>query len=277
MKILFATFFCFALCACTDNAADSSPPPSLSSSPLRVVSLDVCADQYVLKFVPPERILALSPDAAKPFSYMAKSAEGIPTVRSSAEDVMMLKPDLIVRSYGGGPNAERFFAQADIPVITLGWAATLSDIQTNVKDTAAALGAPDHGEQVAAEMQARIAALAVKSPPPKAMYMTPTGATSGSGTLIDELMQTAGLSNYDMRTGWQSLPLERLAHEAPDLIVTAFFDSSANNLNGWSSSRHPVAENLMNSRPIVDLPGAWTSCNGWFTLDAVEAMAKGAQ
>lgn len=277
MKMLFAILSCLAVCACADIVADSAHNiPAATDTPTRVVSLDVCADQYVLKFVPRANILAVSPDAGKSFSYMASAADGIRTIRPSAEDVMMLKPDLVVRSYGGGPNAEAFFARANIPVVTLGWAASLSDIITNVETTAAALGATDKGVRVAAEMEARLSAIKARSPSPTAFYITPSGATSGSGTLIADMMQAAGLSNYETRTGWQSLPLERLAHETPELMVTAFFDSDVNNLNGWSSSRHPIATDLMENRPHVNLPGAWTSCNGWFTLDAVEAMAKGA-
>ena len=52
-----------------------------ADAPRRIVSLDYCADQYVLKFADREDILALSPDAGKRFSYMRAAAEGIPTVR----------------------------------------------------------------------------------------------------------------------------------------------------------------------------------------------------
>ncbi|MCA8893462.1 MAG: ABC transporter substrate-binding protein, partial [Hyphomonas sp.] len=70
------------------------------------VSLDYCADQYVLKLADREQILAISPDGDKEFSYMHEAAEDVPTVRPVAEDVLVLKPDLVVRAYGGGPNAE---------------------------------------------------------------------------------------------------------------------------------------------------------------------------
>ena len=88
----------------------------------RIVSLDYCADQYVLKLADREQILAISPDAVKDFSYMQDAAVGVPTVRPVAEDVLILKPDLIVRTYGGGPNAAAFFKRAGVPVLQVGWA-----------------------------------------------------------------------------------------------------------------------------------------------------------
>ena len=51
--------------------------------PQRIVSLDYCADQYVLKLADEEQILAISPDAVKDFSYMREAAAGVPTVPGS--------------------------------------------------------------------------------------------------------------------------------------------------------------------------------------------------
>ena len=92
---------------------------------MRIVSLDFCADQYVLKLADREQILAVSPDAVREFSYIRETAQGLPTVRSVAEDVLILKPDLVVRSYGGGPKAGDFFERAGIPVLQVGWTATV--------------------------------------------------------------------------------------------------------------------------------------------------------
>ena len=64
--------------------ASAVQPPG----PQRVVSLDYCADQYVLKLLPRSRILALSPDATRPFSYLNERAEGLPQVKPNAEDVL---------------------------------------------------------------------------------------------------------------------------------------------------------------------------------------------
>jgi len=62
--------------------------------PTRIVSLDFCADQYVLKLADRENILALSPEAVMAHSYMRTKAEGMPSVRPLAEDAIALQPDL---------------------------------------------------------------------------------------------------------------------------------------------------------------------------------------
>ena len=96
--------------------------------PMRIVSLDYCADQYLLQLVEPERILALSRDAGREFSYLREAAAGLPTVRPAAEDVLVLGPDLVIRTYGGGPNAAAFYARAGVAVLDIGNPNTLDEV-----------------------------------------------------------------------------------------------------------------------------------------------------
>jgi len=242
----------------------------------RIVSLDFCADQYVLKLADRADILALSPEAVMAHSYMRTEAQGLPSVRPLAEDAIALKPDLIVRSYGGGPNAETFFERAGIPVLTVGWAGDLDAIKQVTLDMAEGLRQPARGEAVVAEIESRLAALSERETLEQVLYMTPTGVTSGSATLIDELIMAAGAENFEVRTGWHSLPLERLTGEQPDIVATSFFDAAALSQGLWSAARHPLARRQIETLPVAELPGAWTACGAWFTLDAVEALAEAA-
>lgn len=249
--------------------------------PQRIVSLDYCADQYVLRLADRQRILAVSPDAQRDFSYMRKRAAGLPTVRPVAEDVIVLKPDLVVRSYGGGPQAAAMFARAGVPVHGVGWAEDFPAILLTIRSTAKALGAAKEGERVAAEMRRRLKALwptRTQGHPARrsALYMTPAGVTSGPGSLIHEMLVAAGLDNFQARPGWRTLPLERLAYEQPDLIAAAFFQSLTNHPSGWSPSRHPVAQSQLAERNVVPIKGAWTACGAWFLMDAVESLARAA-
>lgn len=250
------------------------PVVEIPQKPMRIVSLDYCSDQFVLKLVDRDQILAVSPDATASFSYMRERAIGLPTVRSIAEDVLLLKPDLIVRSYGGGPNAEEFFKRVGVPVLSVGWAADLDGIKRVALDMATQLHVPEEGNKIVADIEARIQALKSMDRSRSALYMTPTGVTSGPGSLIHEMLVAAGFDNFQKEPGWRSLPLERLAYEQPDLVAAAFFESPIINKDAWSAMAHPVARKQMIDQPTVRLQGAWTSCGGWFLMDAVEALAN---
>ena len=296
---------CSILTACSLGKAATPAPLEPPVRAMRVVSLDYCADQYVLKLLGRERILALSPDATRDFSYMRETAKGMPKVAPRAEDVLVLKPDLVVRSYGGGADAGAFFARAGVPVLQLGYAEDLAGVRRVLIETAGQLGERARGERIAREMDARVAALrhpypfvpsevegrdrpGLRAGPstslgnaermnkkggPTLLYATPGGVTTGPGSLIHELIELAGYRNFQTEPGWQPLPLERLAYEKPDRVAVAWFGRRDYNPDQWSAARHPLMRTA-SEHPIIGLEGAWTACGGWFVLDAAEAMAR---
>lgn len=267
-----------ALAACGQVPA---PAASVSDRPMRIVSLDFCSDQYLLKLADREQILALSPDAGRAFSYMRAAAHGLPTVRSVAEDVLILQPDLVIRSYGGGPNAAAFFERAGIPVLQVGWAASINGEDINTipritRDVAEGLNQTERGEAVVQDYLRRLRAIQPTARKRSALYMTPSGVTSGGDSLVHQAMVAAGLTNFTDRPGWHSLPLERLAYDRPDLVAAAFFGADNTHNHGWSATRHPIAQRELTEAELVKLDGAWLACGGWYVIEAVEALANGA-
>lgn len=274
---LAVIFNVFLAAACSAPGVVVSPS---NERPMRIVSLDFCADQYVLKLADEDQILAVSPDAVEDFSYMREAAIGVPTVRPVAEDVLILKPDLIVRSYGGGPNATSFFKRAGVPVLQVGWASNvdsedLGSIPSLIQDMADGLGQSARGQALVDEFRTGLAAIGAEHQGSTALYMTPAGVTTGPGSLVHEMLKSAGLKNFQQSPGWRSLPLERMAYEQPDMVAAAYFESRSNHPNAWSPTRHPVAQAQLGQEQVVSIKGAWVSCGGWFILNAIEALAEG--
>lgn len=245
-----------------------------------MVSLDYCADQYVLEFVERERIVGLSPDSEAAFSYYRERARGLPQVRPNAEEVLARRPDLVVRSYGGGPGTAAFYRRAGVRVAQLGFAGDLAAVREVLLRAASDLGVPARGEALAADLDARLAAVAARAENrttavgrPAALYLTPGGVSAGPGTLVHELLAAAGYDNFLTEPGFREIPLERLARERPDRLVPAFYDDPEAHAGHWSAARHPLVRSLFAAGPVTPLSGAWTACGGWFLLDAVEALA----
>ena len=170
---------------------------------------------------------------------------------------------------------------ADVPAVRKGrrsrnnvrWAQDIDEIQQVIGETARALGSPEQGLAVAGEMRTRLASLLssgsadasgssdanasdsngasgdgnanTRAGRANVLYMTPTGVTSGPGSLIHEMLTAAGLENFQTRPGWWPIPLERLAYEQPDLLAVAFHESLADHPHVWSAIRHPVAQALL--------------------------------
>lgn len=242
--------------------------------PEKIVSLDYCADQYVLQFAATENILALSPEAIQEFSYFRDRAQDYPSVRPIIEDVISIQPDIVVRSYGGGYGIVEVLDQLNVPVVQIGYANTLAEVKQSVLSVSAALGAAQMGEQIVAGMDKRLQQISaeVRETKSSALYMTPTGVTAGPGTLMHDVLVAAGFDNFEDKPGWHALPLERLVYAGPDVVARAFYQSTYGHRDLWSAAAHPVTQRQLAKARHVPLQGAWTSCGAWFLMDAVEAL-----
>lgn len=269
LRTIIAALSCVLLLACSRSAEQDGQGPQ------RIVSLDYCADQYVLRFAERDSILALSPDADREFSFLRDEAEGLPQVRARSADILALEPDIVVRSYGGGANVAHFLERAGVEVVQLGYPQTLAEVRAEVLRIGNELGQPETAVAVAEEMDRRLAAIAALSPSQRqVLYMAARGVTTGEGSLVHELITAAGLINYQDRPGWNPIPLERLAYERPDLVAAAYFGHTTEPVDSWSAARHPIAQAQLRELPVVPIEGSWTSCGAWFQLEVVEALAQ---
>lgn len=235
----------------------------------RVVSLDYCADQYVLGLADPDHVLAVSDHADDRHSYLREQAQGVPQLRDDAEDVLAIRPDLIVRGYDAGGRAGAYFERLGLKTHELGFASDFDDVEAMIRRTAEALGRVETGEVRISHMHTQLAR-AADGPRLKALYMTPSGLTTGSGTLMDAFMRAAGFDNViadEGRSGWVSLPLEALHLQQPDVILAAFFDGETAPIDSWSASRHSVFRRMMETTPVIYLDAAALSCGAWFMAD----------
>src|SRR5664279_3706527 len=73
--------------------------PAFAAGLPRIVSMNVCTDQLLLPLADPAQILGLSRFARDAWqSWAAEQARRYPVLSGGAEDVLVLKPDVVVAS-----------------------------------------------------------------------------------------------------------------------------------------------------------------------------------
>src|SRR5688572_26752246 len=130
------------------------------AEPRRIVSLDYCADQFVLALADRNQIAALSRGSQRDDSYFRDRARGIRQTRGTLEEVLALRPDLVVRNWGGPWDAEQVYARFHVPILQVGDTPDFALARADLLDAASKLGHPAHGEALARNLDARIARLA---------------------------------------------------------------------------------------------------------------------
>jgi len=247
-----------------------------------VASLDFCADQYVLALADRDDIVGVSPSAETEFSYFAEKAAGLPKIRPTAEEVLLLAPDLVVRQWGGGYGAGTLLERFGVPVVQISFAVTLAETRENLLQVGAAMGKLERATALADAMGERLARVVAArggegASLPTALYVTPSGTTSGRGTFVHEVLTAAGVENLSADLGnspWHPINLEALALAPPDIIVAGFFDLRSQRVDNWSLSRHYFLQRQMASLPVTLIPSRQLACAAWFVIDAIEAIAE---
>lgn len=246
---------------------------AVEARPLRVMSLDQCADQYVLALAP-DADLALSPRADDPDSWLRQAAQGRRRVRPTLEAAVGFEPDVVVRYWGGEPRLLAALERRGARVVSLADATDFDGVRVNIRRAATALGQPGRGEVLLGRMDRKLAEARPADSRGKALYLTAGGFTAGPGTLVDEILTAAGYANASA-PGFGAVSVERIALEPPLRLIFAFFEQARADWRG--AGRHPVVRRASAGRAAARLPGAAVSCPAWFAADAAAMLAEQAR
>lgn len=246
------------------------------AAPRRIVSLDYCADQFVLALAERDQIAALSRGAQRDDSYFRSRAVGLRQTRGTLEEVLALRPDLVVRSWGGPWDAEAAYARFDVPVLQVGDATDFAAARADLLDAADVIGQPVRGAALARDLDLRLARLRALAPRDRqpVMYLSAGGAVAGSGTMMDAVIAAGGGRNVRTESSWAVLPLERIVTAPPALLALGFFDHGRTRMNAWRPARHPAFRHALSEARTVSLPLASIACEAWLAIDAAEAISQ---
>ena len=126
----------------------------------RVVSLDQCADQYVLALSPREDIAGLSTRARADDSYLREKARGLPIVRADTEAILGASPEVVIRLWGGSQELLADLARRRVRIVRLDDARDFEGVRANIRRVAQALREEEGGERLIGEMDAKLASAA---------------------------------------------------------------------------------------------------------------------
>jgi iron complex transport system substrate-binding protein len=254
-----------------------------NATPQRIVSLNLCADEMVLRLAAPGTVKSVTWLARDPaLSNVSVLAQDVPVNRGLAEDVVPLAPDLVIAGAYTTRTAVALLKQLRIPVLELPVPTTVDEALAQITTVATALGTPAKGVQLIADIRNGLADLHVASTAatrPIAAVYQPNGFTIGKGSLVNDLLSRAGLRNLAVERridNYGELPLELLLFAQPDLLIMNAADDSGPAM-AYEVLRHPALMRRYHGVRVVSVPSAWWSCPGPRLVDAVQRLQHAAQ
>ena len=250
---------------------------SAEERPRRVVSMNTCVDQFLVALADKDQIAALSNYSRDPgLSYFAQAAEAWPQTRGSVEEVLALRPDLVIAGTSRRQGAVAQLRKQGLRIVEVRPADGYPAIIAEIREIAALLGQTERGETMIAQMDAALAAIpAPPAPKPVAAYYARRGYLSGTRSLINDMMNRAGFVNLAEKLGRKTvtqMPLEMLVQAKPDYLIMDT-DADPNTDLGSAMLFHPALAAVVPRQRWLGLPRAMTTCGGPFFPQAVERLA----
>lgn len=263
----------------TFAAMMSAVPMGAAAAPVRVVSMNLCADELILRLADRDQVLAVTYLARDPRgSTVATEAVGLPVTRGLTEEVVALKPDLVIAGAFTTRTTVGMLKRVGAPVLELGVPTDLDGVRAQIRQVAVALGHPERGEAMVAALDVRLASIVPAGRPLRALVMRPNAFTVAPGGLGDALIRAAGLVNVSAEIGrdrFGQVPLEAVALANPDLIVV---DAGAPGSPSLADTllHHPVFQALARAHRTVDIPNRLWTCPGPQVAEVVARLAEAA-
>ena len=261
-------------------AALTFPCTATAGAPARVVSLNLCADELILRLADRAQVVAVTHLARDPRgSTVAAQAAGLPVTRGLSEEIVALRPDLVVAGAFTTRMTVGMLKRVGFPVLELGVPADLDGVRAQIRTVAGALGHADRGEALVADLDARLARIVRPARPLRVLVLRPSAFTVAPGGLGDALIRAAGLSNVAAELGQDRLgqvPLEAAAFSDADLIALDEDEPGTPSLAD-TLLRHPVLDALRRQGRTLSIPNRLWTCPGPQVAEVAARLAEAAR
>ena len=247
--------------------------------PRRIVSLNPCLDVILVHVADRAQIAAISHYSHDPSSSsIGPSARSYPFTYESAEEVLALRPDLVLTGRHSSPATRAALKRLGVPAELFSVPNSMAESLGQVRQMAAAVHRPARGEALVARIEAAVAAAA---PPPGSPRLTALvyqagGFAAAGGTMMDDMMRRCGFDNAASRYGLQrtgNVPLERLIADPPDVLLAGEKEPGAPT---WADRvlNHPALQRGARRMHRATFPQQITFCGGPVLIEVARMLAR---
>lgn len=245
--------------------------------PRRVVSLNLCADQLLLRLADREQIASLSPFAHDPRqSFLVEDAKALPANKGSGEQILMESADLVIAGRFDSKPKLQLLADKGVPTLLLDAWRDLEHGRAQVRMMAERLGHPERGEALIAEIDAALVRAKGAAPAERTVFvMFRRGFVLGSDNFMNALLRHVGLRPMQGDLGLPQggmVRLETLVATPPDYAMIGREGLAAVD-NGTAFLLHPALVAAVPPERRITLDNKLATCGGPSTPAAIDALA----
>lgn len=250
--------------------------PVGADAPARVVSINLCTDQLAMLLAGEGQLHSVSHIARDTrVSAMAQEAGSYVINHGRAEEIYLLRPDLVLAGAFTPRATVEMLRRLDIPVVEFAPSNTMQDVTARITRMGEVLHQRETARRMVKAFNARLARLTTEvARNPRAILYYANGYTLGDNTLAGQILLAAGFSNALHETEFAAgrrLPLEVLAMTNPEVVITAEPYPGASRSEAILD--HPVVQALRDGRAEAAMTDHDWVCGTPHVLRAIDKLA----
>ena len=183
MRLLLSFLVCFSL-----------SPAAFSASGLpRLVSLNLCADPYLMAFAAKSQIAALTHLSRDPdLSAYADAAQAFPVSDGQIESLIELQPDIVIVSSWSDPMRNALIERLGFQLLALDAAQNFAAAREDIMRLGVAIGRSEAARAYLAKLDGAMAAIEKPKTKPRILPLQRRNLTAGAGHIMDDIISRAG-------------------------------------------------------------------------------------
>jgi iron complex transport system substrate-binding protein len=243
----------------------------------RIVSMNVCSDQLLLTLADRDQILGLSRFSRDAWqSWAAGEARRYPILSGGAEDVLVLKPDIVVASLFDKRSTRELLKANGLHLVEFTVPRTLDEVKEQIRQMGDIVQHPDRAAAEMARLDGAVtrARQAVTDKHYRVLPLSRRGWVSGSDSLVSSLLSETGLLNPagDLGVAFGGYAsLEAIISLKPDFIMVSEADDRAED-DGRAFLLHSALERFYPPEKRIVLPERLTVCGGVMLAEALDVL-----
>lgn len=266
--ILFALLAWLAPAATDATASEKRLP--------RVMSLNLCADAYLMNFADKDQIVALthlSRDAA--LSAHVDAAQAFPVSDGQIEAIIELKPELVIVSSWSDPMRNALIERLGIELVMLDAAKNFAAARQEIVKLGKAIGRESEAQHYLSTLDAAMAALEPVGETPTLLPLQRRNLTVGRGHILDEIITLAGGTNLGARMAeaMSQISLETALASKADFVLLNEGGETADS-RGMEFITHPALRAAYPPHRQIRIPHNLLVCSGATTPRAVALLIE---
>ena len=248
----------------------------------RVVSLNLCADAYLMAFAKPEQILGLTQQSSDPtLSAFVVEASNFPVSGGRMANILEQQPDIIIINNYSPPPNKALMDRLGIKIVKLDAANSYQSARTEILQLGKAIHRLEAAKAYLAQLDRELedARHTELTYMPSIINYQRRGIVVGETHILDDIIQLAGAQNLGRDTGRTIGPmsLENLIRLQPDYVLS-ISENDEQTLKsqdrGSEILSHPALQKMFSAERHIYIPQNLTVCAGATTPKAVAHLIE---